>query len=65
MLIGQNRDGNFELFSESDDNSFADLEQYNISIPTMDKTQTSLIYGNFLSINNIGFQTISKISRLF
>ena len=35
-LIGQNTDGNFELFSESDDNTYFEL--YNLSIPTMDKT---------------------------
>ena len=46
-LIGQNTDGNFELFSESDDITYTDLEDYNLSIPTIDKTQTDLIYGNF------------------
>ena len=50
LLIGQNRDGNFELFTESDDNVVADLENYNLSIPTMDKTQTSLFYGDFDNI---------------
>ena len=54
LLIGQNIDGNFELFSESDEDSFTDLEHYNLSIPTMDKTQTSMIYGNFLGYQNMG-----------
>ena len=47
LLIGQNSDGNFQLFTESDDNTDTDLDDYNISIPTLDKTQTGLIYGNF------------------
>ena len=46
LLIGQNIDGNFELFTESDDNTVTNLENYNLSVPTMDKTQTSLFYGN-------------------
>ena len=44
VLIGQNIGGNYELFSEGD-NIVADLSKYNLSIPTMDKTQTTLIYG--------------------
>ena len=55
LLIGQNSDGNFELFSESDDDFFTDLEHYSLSIPTMDKTQTNLIYGNSLSNQNMNF----------
>lgn len=55
LLIGQNSDGNFELFSESDEDSFTDLEHYSLSIPTLDKTQTSLIYGNSSGYQNIGF----------
>ena len=47
LLIGQNSDGNFELFSESDDDTATDLTNYNLSIPTLDKIKTSLIYGNF------------------
>ena len=49
LLIGQNTDGNFELFSESDDNTVTDLQEYELSIPSMDKSQTSLKYGNITS----------------
>ena len=53
-LIGKNANGNFELFSESNDDTAFDLQDYDLSIPTMDKTQTSLIYGNFHNyINHI------------
>lgn len=58
MLIGQNSDKNFELFSESDGLTAPDLADYNFSIPTMDKTQTSLIYGELkhdCSKNNENF----------
>ena len=48
LLIGQNSDGNFELFSESDDDTVIDLTNYNLSIPTLDKIETSLIYGILL-----------------
>ena len=47
LLIGQNSDGNFELFTESDDNTVIDLENYNLSVPTIEKTETNLFYGNF------------------
>ena len=50
-LIGQNSDGNFVLFSESDDNTVTDLENFNLSIPSMDKTKGSLIYGNSYNDN--------------
>ena len=53
VLIGQNSDGNFELFAESDNDTAFDLEEYNLSIPTMDKTPTSLIYGNLDGFLNI------------
>ena len=46
LLIGQNIDGNYELFTESDDNTVTNLENYNLSVPTTAKTQTSLFYGN-------------------
>ena len=52
VLIGQNSDGNFELFSESDDDTAFDLEEYNLSVPTMEKTRTSLIYGNLDGFSN-------------
>ena len=58
LLIGQNSDGNFELFSESDDDTVTDLTNYNLSIPTLDKIETSLIYGNFhpeISYNDFKF----------
>ena len=45
LLIGQNSEGNFELFTEADNDTGIDLEDYDLSIPTLDKTQTSLIYG--------------------
>ena len=45
LLIGQNSEGNFELFTEADNDNGIDLEDYDLSIPTLDKTQTSLIYG--------------------
>ena len=47
LLIGQNSDGNFELFSGSDDDIVIDMTNYNLSIPTLDKIESSLIYGNF------------------
>ena len=48
LLTGQNSDGNFELFSESDDDNATNLTNYNLSIPTLDKIETSLIYGILL-----------------
>ena len=45
LLIGKNSDGNFELFTEAEKDTGIDLESYNLSIPTLDKIQTSLIYG--------------------
>ena len=45
LLIGENSDGNFELLGESDGDIVINLETYNLSIPTLEKTQTSLIYG--------------------
>ena len=55
FLIGENSDGNFELFTESDEDTAIDLESYDLSIPTLDKTQTSLIYGksHVIQINYI------------
>ena len=53
FLIGKNSDGKFELFTESDEDTGIDLESYDLSIPTLNKTQTSLMYGksnNFKSI---------------
>jgi len=61
LLIGQNNDGNFELFSKSDDSITTDLEDYNISIPTMPKTQTSLIY-DFTTILNHENMAITQIT---
>ena len=53
LLIGQNSDGYFELFSKSGEGTGMDLENYNLSIPNLNKTETSLVYGNFnVSSNN-------------
>ena len=62
FLIGKNSDGNFELFTESDEDTAIDLESYDLSIPTLDKTQTSLIYGEShrIQINHMFY----KILRL-
>jgi len=61
VLIGQNSDRNFELFAESDDDASFDLEEYNLSIPTMDKTRTSLIY-DFMTILNHENMAITQIT---
>ena len=55
FLIGKNSDGNFELFTESDEDTGIDLESYDLSIPTLNKTKTSLIYGksHLIQINYI------------
>ena len=63
LLIGQNSEGNFELFTEADNDTGIDLEDYDLSIPTLDKTQTSLIYGKSHVINIIYFSKIFKISQ--
>ena len=47
LLIGKNSNDNFELFSEADENYAMDLQDYELSIPTMDKSETSLLYGNY------------------
>ena len=47
LLIGQNTEGHFELFSESNGKTNIDLQDYELSIPTMAKYKTNLIYGNF------------------
>ena len=59
VLIGKNANDNFVLFSESDDNTAVELQDYELSIPTMDKTQTSLIYGT--SNNSIYLKCIVMI----
>ena len=41
LLIGRNSDGNFELFSESEDNTAIDLDRYELFFPDMDKTKIS------------------------
>lgn len=61
LLIGRNNDGNFELFKESDDNTVTDLGDYSLSIPTMDKTQTSLFY-DFTTILNHENMAITQIT---
>ena len=55
FLIGKNSDGNFELFTESEKDTGIDLESYDLSIPTLNKTKTSLIYGksHLIQINYI------------
>jgi len=60
-LIGKNANGNFELFSESNDDTAFDLQDYDLSIPTMDKTQTSLIY-DFTTILNHENMAITQIT---
>ena len=62
LLIGKNSNGNFELFTESDKDTAINLESYDLSIPTLDKTQTSLIYGEShrIQINHM----FDKILRL-
>ena len=46
LLIGHNN-GYFELFAESEDNTAMDLQDYELSIPTMAKSQTNLKYGKY------------------
>ena len=60
VLIGENENGNFVLFSESDDKTAVELQDYELSIPTMDKTQTSLIYGNS---NNLIYNIFNVYNR--
>ena len=42
LLIGRNTDGNFVLFSESEDNTAIDLDRYELFFPNMDKTKVNL-----------------------
>ena len=44
ILIGQNRNGSFEIFSESD-NPGLDLLNYELSFPAPEKVSTNRIYG--------------------
>ena len=53
LLIGHNTKGYFELFSESEDRTAIDLQDYQLSIPTMAKSQTNLIYGNSYEVHVI------------
>ena len=66
LLIGQNTEGHFELFSESNGKTNIDLQDYELSIPTMAKSQTDLIYGySYIAIYSVRTNLFEIFFNLF